>query len=54
MGNNTNTNLDAKTPSSETVGSVHCELCNYEMKELQRCHLRCPNCGSELTCSDIW
>jgi|ETNvirenome_6_85_1030632.scaffolds.fasta_scaffold222553_2 predicted Zn-ribbon and HTH transcriptional regulator len=31
-----------------------CSMCNFEMHEIQRCHLRCPNCGSELTCSDVW
>jgi len=29
-----------------------CEKCGEEMEELQVCHLRCPNCGNELTCSD--
>lgn len=29
-----------------------CLVCGEEMDKLQECHLRCPNCGSEITCSD--
>lgn len=29
-----------------------CPKCNEKMKELNACHLICPNCGSHLDCSD--
>ena len=29
-----------------------CDRCGEEMEQLQVCHMRCPNCGNELTCSD--
>lgn len=36
---------------------VLCPTCENIMSNLQSCHLRCNNCGAELTCSDkgfIW
>jgi len=30
-----------------------CEACGFDMIELTACHMRCPNCGFERTCSDI-
>jgi len=30
-----------------------CIKCGAEMENIQACHQRCPNCGSELTCSDV-
>ena len=30
-----------------------CESCGFDMIELTACHMRCPNCGFEKTCSDI-
>ena len=29
-----------------------CFRCGFAMFSIQSCHLRCENCGSELTCSD--
>jgi hypothetical protein len=29
-----------------------CPICENKMIAIQSCHLRCNNCGSELTCSD--
>jgi len=29
-----------------------CLQCGEEMDKIQECHLRCTNCGAELTCSD--
>ena len=29
-----------------------CPICEQKMIPIQACHLRCNNCGSELTCSD--
>lgn len=29
-----------------------CTRCGTQMEQIQACHERCPNCGSELTCSD--
>ncbi|HSF00039.1 MAG TPA: hypothetical protein VLA48_04010 [Nitrososphaeraceae archaeon] len=29
-----------------------CPICKNKMTYLQPCHLRCDNCGAELTCSD--
>ena len=29
-----------------------CPICKNKMISLQTCHLRCNNCGAELTCSD--
>jgi len=40
----------------ETTSEV-CEQCGFLMEELQPCHLRCPNCGSHMDCSDkgtVW
>ena len=34
-----------------------CDRCGHIMKEIQPCHLICPNCGSHLDCSDkgsVW
>ena len=33
-------------------GNSQCPKCGYLMTSLQACHLRCENCGAELTCSD--
>ena len=30
-----------------------CEACGFDMIELTACHMRCPNCGIERTCSDL-
>jgi hypothetical protein len=32
--------------------SCQCPRCGHVMTRLQTCHLRCKNCGAELTCSD--
>ena len=29
-----------------------CPICENNMIAIQVCHLRCNNCGAELTCSD--
>lgn len=29
-----------------------CLQCGEDMFKLQECHLRCPNCGAEIDCSD--
>ncbi|HET8856187.1 MAG TPA: hypothetical protein VFM28_01540 [Nitrososphaeraceae archaeon] len=29
-----------------------CPICKNKMSSIQACHLRCNNCGAELTCSD--
>ena len=34
-----------------------CDRCGNVMEEIQPCHLRCPNCGSHLDCTDkgsVW
>jgi predicted amidophosphoribosyltransferase len=34
-----------------------CDRCGHDMKEIQPCHLICPNCGSHLDCTDkgnVW
>ncbi len=31
---------------------INCPICNYEMIEMQSCHLICKNCGAHLDCSD--
>jgi len=31
---------------------VDCPRCRFKMTSIQACHLRCSNCGAELTCSD--
>ena len=31
---------------------VFCPRCDFKMISIQSCHLRCNNCGAELTCSD--
>jgi predicted RNA-binding Zn-ribbon protein involved in translation (DUF1610 family) len=34
-----------------------CPKCDFEMGSLSACHLRCPNCGAEMDCSDkgsVW
>lgn len=34
-----------------------CDVCGFKMKQIQPCHLRCPNCGAQLDCSDkgsVW
>ena len=31
---------------------LECPRCGFIMAHIQACHLRCPNCGAELTCSD--
>ena len=40
--------------NEETSGrnSVECPRCGFTMTPIQVCHLRCQNCGNELTCSD--
>ena len=37
---------------AEQKQSVECPRCGFEMKNMTACHLRCNNCGAELTCSD--
>jgi DNA-directed RNA polymerase subunit RPC12/RpoP len=37
---------------SESKEEIECPRCGFTMKHLQVCHLRCNNCGAELTCSD--
>ncbi|WP_269799402.1 hypothetical protein [Candidatus Mancarchaeum acidiphilum] len=35
----------------------HCLICGHKMVHVQACHLRCPNCGAVMDCSDkgvIW
>ncbi len=42
--------------SSKKTSEV-CEQCGFLMEELQPCHLRCPNCGAHMDCSDkgsVW
>ena len=29
-----------------------CPICDNIMEHLQTCHLRCMNCGAELTCDE--
>jgi hypothetical protein len=39
------------------VFDVICMKCFDIMEEMSPCHLRCPNCGCEMDCSDkggIW
>lgn len=36
----------------EQVTERKCLRCGFTMINIQSCHLRCENCGSELTCSD--
>lgn len=34
-----------------------CLLCGSKMETIQACHLRCPNCGSEMICGEkglVW
>jgi predicted RNA-binding Zn-ribbon protein involved in translation (DUF1610 family) len=34
-----------------------CLVCGAKMETIQACHLRCPNCGSEMTCGEkglVW
>ena len=34
-----------------------CMKCFADMEEISPCHLRCPNCGMEMDCSDkgsVW
>lgn len=31
---------------------LECYRCGFKMTPIQPCHLRCNNCGTELTCSD--
>jgi len=42
---------------SEIKEVIECMRCGFEMKNMTACHLRCPNCGSEMDCSDkggVW
>ena len=42
--------------SSKKTSEV-CEQCGFLMEELHTCHLRCPNCGAHMDCSDkgsVW
>ncbi len=34
-----------------------CDRCGFKMRNINACHMICPNCGAELTCSDkgsVW
>ena len=36
---------------------ITCFRCGYDMTQIQVCHLRCLNCGTEMDCSDkglVW
>ncbi len=36
---------------------IACLVCGNAMEALQACHLRCRNCGAEMTCGDkgaVW
>ena len=30
-----------------------CDTCGFDMIDITACHMRCPNCGAEHTCSDV-
>jgi len=32
--------------------NIECPRCGFTMTYIQACHVRCHNCGAELTCSD--
>ena len=32
--------------------NIECLRCGFIMTYIQTCHVRCDNCGAELTCSD--
>ncbi len=37
--------------------NTECLVCGSGMETIQACHLRCPNCGSEMTCGEkgiVW
>jgi hypothetical protein len=38
--------------SAEAKEVIECPRCGFEMKNMTVCHMRCNNCGAELTCSD--
>ncbi|HEY7108648.1 MAG TPA: hypothetical protein VH415_04390 [Nitrososphaeraceae archaeon] len=38
--------------SSNSISDVKCPICESTMIPIQACHVRCQNCGAELTCSD--
>ena len=40
------------TNTNGTSTNEICDRCLHDMEEIQPCHLRCPNCGSHLDCTD--
>ena len=46
-----------KVKSSNDEQAHVCLVCGHMMFKMQACHLKCPNCGAEMDCSDkgfIW
>jgi transcription elongation factor Elf1 len=41
-----------KLRDESVAKGVECPRCGHIMTNIQSCHLRCDNCGAELTCSD--
>ena len=41
------------SPTQKEKEVATCPLCGNRMVFLQACHLRCNNCGSELSCEDM-
>ena len=44
------------TSRGKTTDEI-CDKCGFKMEKLQECHLRCPNCGTHMDCSDkgsVW
>jgi hypothetical protein len=44
-------NIDVTKPDHKST-KIECIRCGSVMGEITVCHLKCLNCGSELTCSD--
>ncbi|MGB7952698.1 MAG: hypothetical protein WCF23_01855 [Candidatus Nitrosopolaris sp.] len=42
----------SKVDEGDSGKEVECPRCRFKMTSIQPCHLRCENCGAELTCSD--
>gem|GEM_PF-1341471 len=46
-----------KEGNSNADSEIECPRCGFMMAHIQTCHLRCNNCGAEMTCSDkgsVW
>tara|TARA_B110000014_G_scaffold218920_1_gene174206 strand:- start:900 stop:1052 length:153 start_codon:yes stop_codon:yes gene_type:complete len=41
-----------RTKMNQKYDEIICISCGEVMFKLQECHLRCPNCGGEIDCSD--